>query len=45
MSLPGVIDGPSNEHLVREASKLEAVDYHRSRLDNQDVDKEHREAA
>jgi signal transduction histidine kinase len=39
-SLPGVIDGPSEEHLMREASRIEALDDHRSRLDE-----EHREAA
>jgi len=45
MTLPGVIYGPSNEHLIREASRLEAVDDHRSRLDKEDTDKEHLEAA
>lgn len=45
MTLPGVIDGPSNEHLIREASRLEAVDDHRSRLDKEDTYKEHLEAA
>lgn len=33
--LPGVIDGPSDEHLKREATRLEALDDHRSRLQNE----------
>lgn len=43
--LPGVIDGPSDEHMMREAARVLALQDHRSRLEVTHPGNTHREAA